>query len=275
MKTLTSHLKNNELSEQWSPRESVSLNQSLILDLFMNRFSAIVIKNFLTHAECQELVNNAYNVGFDYYENVFPPIGRIGITQFECSKQGKEPYFQRVTKAYEKQEKIFSHKDINVIERVRGILQDAMHDKVEIAQEPGYGRYFAGLVRQINRAFLHFDYAPYDGQNWAIGDIVNQLAWNVYISSAQTGGELVVYNKPWQPTCYDTYKSANNNGSYGYQEETVLSSAYSEISAQTGDLVLFNARNFHKVNQSLPVGERISVSSFIGQLPNGKLILWS
>lgn len=150
------------------------------------------------------------------------------------------------------------------------LLRQYTDKKVGIAKENNYlGKYFAGLIRHINVALLHLDFAQLDAPDWKIGCCMEQLSWNLYIRVPKSGGECIVHNRQWC-TNDEKYKLPN---SYGYDPSLVENSQTKYIAPVLGDLVLFNSRNFHQV---LPgQGERITMSSFIGRVPTGDLVFWS
>jgi hypothetical protein len=163
-------------------------------ELFNNKYAALRVRKFLTEDECESLANAALNSGFDYYENVKPPIARIGITQFEAHSRDKSYYFDRVNEAKLKLDSIYSMAGINVIDRVMDKIRDVSKKEVSIAREKSNGEiYFAGLIRYIQRAFIHFDFAKFDAPGWEISDVESQLSWNIYLKTPQQGGENIVY----------------------------------------------------------------------------------
>ncbi|MBD2521397.1 hypothetical protein [Nostoc sp. FACHB-133] len=67
--------------------------------LLKNEIPSIRISQFASFEECHELAMAIEKVGFDFYRNVEPLIGRIGITQFEYRNRDKLGYFYTVEKA--------------------------------------------------------------------------------------------------------------------------------------------------------------------------------
>ncbi|MEG4503686.1 2OG-Fe(II) oxygenase [Microcoleus sp. F6_B4] len=255
--------------QKWSTLEDSIFTAETLEALLRNDIPAIRISQFATVEECHKLAEVAELVGFDFYENVEPPIGRIGITQFEFGNSSKLGYFDAVHQADFRRQQIVSL-SFDPLERLAMLLRQHTASKVGIAQEnEQLGEYFAGLIRHINVALLHLDFAQLDAPDWEIGHCVAQLAWNLYLKVPKHGGECVVYNRQW---CVNDqqYKLP---GSYSYDTNLVKNSQAKYITPVLGDLVLFNSRNFHQV---LPgEGERITMSSFIGKMPKGNLVFWS
>ncbi|BAT53528.1 hypothetical protein NOS3756_24890 [Nostoc sp. NIES-3756] len=254
---------------QWRTLNDSEINFESFQALLRNEIPSIRISKFASVEECHKLYLAIEKVGFDFYRNVEPPIGRIGITQFEYRNRDKSGYFDAVRKASETYNKV-TFLSFDPLKRLATILRQNLSNKVQAAYENEvYGYYFAGLIRQINIALLHIDFAGLDAPDWRIGNINSQLVWNVYIKAPSQGGICKVYNRQWQPED-EKYKIP---GSYGYDSSLVANSEVKHNIPLTGDLVIFNSRNFHEV---LPgIGERITISSFIGQMPGGDLVFWS
>jgi hypothetical protein len=263
-----------ETNMNWETVETRQLTRDLLIGLFRNEIGAIRIPNFLSDATCSAAVGGVYRRGLDYYKDVYPRIGRIGITQFEHRGDAarKAEYFEKVPKAHAVRQEVFKESgDLPYL--VIQALRDAWGDNVDMATEDGpEQRYFAGLIRVINKALLHLDWAQLDAPDWSIGKISAQLAWNVYLQMGARGGETVVYRRPWQWEDED-HQVPN---SYGYDPILVEGCEKATILPARGDLVLFNSRNFHEVEATEGEIERVTNSSFIGWLEaENRLVLWS
>ncbi|YAG09203.1 Prolyl 4-hydroxylase alpha subunit Fe(2+) 2OG dioxygenase domain-containing protein [Nostoc sp. DSM 114167] len=254
---------------KWQTLNDCEMNQQNLQALLRNEIPSIRISKFASSEECHKLALAIEKVGFNFYKNVEPPIGRIGITQFEYIKRDKRGYFDAVEKANKTYNQVTSL-SFDPLKRLTTILRQNVSSQVQIAYEnEAYGYYFAGLIRQINVALLHIDFAGLDAPDWVIGNITSQLVWNLYVKAPNQGGVCKVYNRQWQPED-EKYKTP---GSYGYDRSLIATSEVKHNIPLTGDLVIFNSRNFHEV---LPgMGERITINSFIGKMPGGDLVFWS
>lgn len=242
--------------------------------LLRNKIPAIRIANFYTPTECEQFSKAAQDMGFDYYKDVIPKIGRIGITQFEHTRTEPDIYFRKVGKACEVRDEIFKNANIiNPLERIIDMLRSEIGVSTDFAKDDKHGIYFSGLIRHIREAFLHFDYAKIDAPEFSIKNVVNQLALNVYFQASDHGGECVVYNQPWKPNVFATHLMPGHSGSYGYTNDVTKGVESFFIKPKHGDLWFFNTRNFHKILYGS--GLRLSFSSFIGQTDKKELVLWS
>lgn len=103
--------------------------------------------------------------------------------------------------------------------------------------------------------------------------LLGQLGVNIYLDTADDGGELEVWDHVISDEEYEGMADAYP-GSYGYPremlpEESVL------ISPQPGDLVLINAACVHAI-RTIAAGRRITVSGFVGNYgPDLPLRCWS
>ena len=254
---------------KWQTLNDCEMNPENFQALLRNEIPSIRISKFASDEECNKLALAIEKVGFDFYKNVEPPIGRIGITQFEYINRDKLGYFDTVKKAKTTYNQVTSL-SFDPLKRLAIILRQNVSNKVQIAYEnEAYGYYFAGLIRHINIALLHIDFAQLDAPNWGIGNITSQLVWNLYVKAPSQGGVCKVYNRQWQPED-EKYKTPS---SYGYDYSLVATSEVKHNIPLTGDLVIFNSRNFHEVVPG--IGERITISSFIGKMPGGDLVFWS
>lgn len=259
----------------WQTNKYSRLDSETFSQLLQNKIPAIRVKNFLSREQALSLSQNIENINFSFYENVYPPIGRIGITQFEYSQKNKIDYFKQVSNASNIRDKIFTSAGIDVLKKLKDTLITLGYN-TDIAYESEGVKYFCGLIRDMGGAAdLHFDYAPYDAPEWNIGKLTNQIAWNVYVKLPEQGGETIVYDKFWQSKIFEKFLSDNNTGSYGFKKELVEDSRHLRIRPSVGDLWFFNSRNFHEVLSSNGK-KRLSISSFIGQVEDQKnLFLWS
>ncbi|MFD9698198.1 hypothetical protein [Lentzea sp. NPDC059081] len=247
------------------------LDRGLVGALFDNEVAAIRIPGFLSREGLAAAVAGIEENGLDHYRDVDPPIGKIGITQFEHrhGTAAKAAYFEQAAKSNLRRQEVFARSG-DPVELVSSALAAVWPRPVSVAEEPAVGGYFAGLVRMIREGLVHCDWAPHDAPGWSIGEIDAQITWNVYLQLPQDGGATYVYDRPWD-------ESAEEHAipdSYGYDDGLVADRARVRIEPAAGDLTFFNSRNFHAIERSSG-SDRISVSSFVGRHRDGRLVLWS
>jgi hypothetical protein len=245
------------------------LDVGLLDSLFDNAIAGIRIAGFLDRPTASVATCCVQQHGLDYYADVSPPIGKIGITQFEYRRDDrtKAEYLALAAAANERRKRIFEDCGDPL-----GMVIDAISAgrPAELARERDGTPYFAGLVRVINEALLHCDWAPFDAPTWTIAGIDAQVTWNIYCQLPQTGGATTVYNRPWTPDA----QHFQIPHSYGYRDDLVAGCEYLRIEPGVGDLIFFNSRNLHRVEAGSGA-DRISISSFVGRGPDVPLVLWS
>jgi hypothetical protein len=261
----------------WYSNRQLGFSYNNLKLLQHNKVPCLTVKNFLTISECDNLIQAADKTGLSYYEGVNPKIGKIGATQFEYSGKNKNDYFKEAAHESLKKKKIYELSNIDPVQRV--IDHFSHHGMiVKIAKNSETGeKYYTGLYRIFepgSSALLHFDYAPFDAKGWSIEDVKFQLAFNIYLKLPSSGGQLVIYNRPWKKEECEKYRLEGSVGSYGFDEKLVEFSEKVEIFPEIGDLVFFNSRNFHCVRPGNDY--RFSISSFIGKKMSKKnLLLWN
>jgi len=247
------------------------LDRGLIDALFDNKIAAIRIPAFLDEIRLFDIISDIKEGGLDYYKDVDPPIGKIGITQFEHrhGEANKAGYFEQAAKSNLRRRQVFARSG-DPVELVIGELAAQWAGGVTIAEEPDGIKYFAGLVRVIGEGLVHCDWAPHDAPGWLIGEVDAQITWNIYCQLPADGGTTYVYNRPWDESAEEFLIP----DSYGYADGLVAACSRLAIVPSPGDLTFFNSRNFHRIERSTGI-DRITVSSFVGRHPDGRLVLWS
>lgn len=276
MSTCTPHPVEHQIKEHdgWRGNADQPLNPKTLDQLFKNQIAAIRIPAFATADECRELSRFITEFGqFDSYtfHKSAESILRLGPAQCEYGPHRKSDYFNAARKAQDLHAAL-RQKLFNPIDRVIShLLFVAKARSIAIACESeALGLYHAGIFRNLSRGgLLHMDYAPVDAPNWKINAVREQLSWNLYLKAPRSGGRCRVYDRQWNPQ-HEAFKVP---GSYHYAPELVAGCAKKDFEFVTGDLVLFNTRNFHEIDDS--EGTRLTMSSFIGRQSNGKMVLWS
>lgn len=258
----------------WEMVTTAAPTRPMIVSVLHNDVAAIRIPGYVSPDICKLAVQGIHEHGIDYYENVYPPIGKIGITQFEhrFSPVKKRAYFDKAPGATAARRDAFKHSG-DLTAQVIATVEQAWEYEASIAVEADSGEeYFAGLVRVMSRALLHMDWAPFDGPEWTIGKIAGQIAWNIYMQMPLQGGSTRVFRRPWEPAD----EAMKIPGSYGYNMELVNGCESVEILPKEGDLIFFNSRNFHEVLDAQGDIERLTNSSFIGWMKDTEqMIFWS
>jgi hypothetical protein len=241
--------------------------------LFRGHLCAIRVPGFVSKDMCSVALRSIQAHGMERYQNIDPPIRKIGITQYEHmgSPELKREYFRKATAANATRLAIFEETG-DLLERVISAVGQVWGRAGLAVEKETHEPYFAGLIRDIPIALLHRDWAPKDAQGWSIGEVQAQLTWNIYLQMGKVGGELVIYRRRYEESD-EAQKAMPNNCAYNScmvdGRESVA------IVPEQGELLLFDSRNYHEVKRTPGTTSRVTASSFIGLSPEQDLIFWS
>jgi hypothetical protein len=255
----------------WQSTLQLPATPATLDKLFAGEIAGLCVPEFLSAEECASLTRMSQECEFEDYRNVVPRIEKVGITVFEFDGIGKKEYFEAVEAANRRIARI-THGICSPLQRVLDWLSTLSPDRrVDVAYEPGFGPYFAGLFRRIEAGTLvHVDFAPVEQPGWAVGQVCSQLTFNIYLDAPVIAPGIV---RIWQKQVQPQDQRFKIHGSYGYEPEVVEGVPLATITPQAGMLMVINTRNFHQVSAS--AGSRLAVSSAVGQLPDKSVVLWS
>jgi hypothetical protein len=255
----------------WDVLELSALTHESLQSLLRNEVGAISVPNFVDKKHREGAYAALMRApDWSFYEGTSPPLGRLGITQYE-HHGAKDTYLDAAPSASARRSEILAPLP-DPVDLVIDAFAAAWPGGVGVAEEDGRP-YFAGIFRRGGGGGvkIHSDWGPRDGPGWAIGRITGQLAWNLFYSSPGVGGELITYDYPWEPHLEAHAKQRFSD----YDPELFSSSRRADVTPQPGELMIFNSRNAHAVGSS-PDGEsRVAVGSFIGVTHDGDLAFWS
>lgn len=162
----------------WTSLREHSLTRESLEALLNNKIPAIRIKGFATTEECTAFTQSAKQGNIKYY-NVAKRIGYIGMAQYEYRwDRPKSDYFDAVKLANADLAEVTA-RAFDPVQRLIDTLSAVYPHKVGAAEEPGMGRYFAGIIRLASEGVdLHADFAPFNTPDYSIRDIDAQLGWN-------------------------------------------------------------------------------------------------
>ncbi len=257
------------LTAAWPVITVDSLTAASARALLDNEIAAIRYPRFVDPAACRQTAARLLaSEHWGYYEGVQPRQGRLGITQYEHHGDPGS-YFAAAPAATGARRQVLDGLP-DPLELLRAGLAAVWDAPVTIAAEDR-GGYFAGVFRSGSGARLHADWGPRDGPGWVIGGNRAQIAWTVYYTVPPAGGDLVVIDRPWSPGLEAAARQRFND----YDPDLLAGLDRAQIRIRPGDLVLFSASNVHAVTEAPGGGDRLSLSSFIGERADGSLIFWS
>lgn len=258
----------------WSePRRR--LDRDALNALIDGDLAVVRIEGFATPDECATACRAIRDPSLGRRAATTSPMDLIGSNFSNHAGPRKADYFDTVPGAFQDQQAVFAGA-FDVMGRIFALLSGAWDNDVDYACEPEpYGRYFAGGIKtRVQPSHLHFDYVPHFSPEYAIGQVVDQLSWNLYLEMPDGTGETTLYHSPVSrhtrpPTTGTSYTSLPESFVEGAE-------SYS-FRASVGELVLFNTRNPHRISVEdvQPGQSRIQVGSFIGRTTDDRLVMWS
>ena len=225
----------------------------------------------LSAARCQAITAALANAPMDRYDEsrVFPVVAKFGsaINDHRSAGELREDYWDAAGAA----EKSWSTLGRWVSpEPCLAAFRGAWPD---VAPGRRQGREMhVGIVREINAGLqVHFDDAVREYAGRLLdGEVVAQLAFNIYIRVPPAGGETVLWRRRWQPDD----EPLRIPGGYGFQEAVAADTQSLTLRPTLGEGFLFDPRHYHTVRQ-VSDGRRISIGCFVGLTDDGRLALWS
>lgn len=265
---------------QWAV-ERLTLENSaeacgLLPALAANEIGAIQIAHFLDRQELDVIIENMSNKSISWYANKQNQQGRIGInaTGFGYEVEGKKKYFDQTPQAEKARDEIFAGIQ-SPVDKIIRFFSNGYTVSIAIEPEMQNAQYFAGLIRAMGaKSTLHFDYAPNQLPGWSVSDAEEQYGLVLYLQMPTEGGELTVYNRPWQPEDESQNNDIGQKGTYGFTEGFLADTPHTSIRPLEGDLVVFKTRNFHQVGEIKSDKPRLGLTTFMS-LKEGSLSLWS
>ncbi|MEC7490432.1 MAG: hypothetical protein VYA17_12690 [Pseudomonadota bacterium] len=261
----------------WKTHDEPPLTRDALEALCAFEIPCIRIVGFATDGECGDLVAAMDKIGLHKTYKVpglANPPRYVGLAQFEKRKARKEDYFAEVEQAWNEYDAVLDQISWNPFERMWSIIRDLYPENtVTLAEEPGFGRYYAGIIRDTSGGgTLHADVTMYSARSYAISAVINQLSWNLFCSEVVgEGGKTTLHNRPYRVD----EKTQHEIEIEGFDRSYVEGAQTHEYAPVKGDVVLFNSHNPHEWTAIENGGRRMGVSTYIGRLPDGNFIYWS
>ena len=251
----------------WEDNKIHPIDHSTLCALMENRIPGVRIGNFATTKEADKLLDELSEHACR--TNSIKQVTRLGISQYaQGLRVSKENYFTLAKQLNEEFSDIFDQSGFEPVQRLISIFKEIGFD-ADVMHEPGMGSYFAGTGKLRNGISpIHVDFAAQDSDRWAIAEAKIQLAWNFYLRVPEKGGELLLWDKQWNPE--DDIHQVEDN--YYYHDEVVQGAKMIRVKVQPGEVIIINSRNFHAVSE---VDDRLAFGSFISVFDNNQLRLWS
>ena len=114
---------------------------------------------------------------------------------------------------------------------------------------------------------LHKDNVTYEGIEYNISKINNQLSCILHLQETERGGKLLIYKKKWEKK-FEEFREIE----FGYNSILKKNTKRGTVESKIGDLVIINPNYLHEVTKIQGNTERYKVGIFFGIQNKGKKI---
>lgn len=264
-----------KITSTWQ-QPATELDRQSLQGLMAGDIPAILVTGFASPEECSALCRAIRNHADRAEDAQTSRMTLIGANFSNYAGDTKAGYFDTVGRSYEISRLVLAEAGFDPLERMIDRLNAIWPFDVDVASEPGHGRYFAGGIKtRSTSGHLHYDFAPHTAQGFAIAGIVDQLGWNLYLDMPEGTGETTAYRRP-------VPREGGKAGSGPARALNLSPDFVAGVEAFTfrpaiGDMAIINTRYPHTitVEDAAPDAWRVQTSSFIGRTSDDRLILWS
>ncbi|WP_125778217.1 2OG-Fe(II) oxygenase family protein [Antribacter gilvus] len=249
-----------------------SLTREHIVSLAAGTTAAVQVKNFFDVGFCTEIMDALETCELGAYDEqvVVPRIAKLGPAAYDAYFDGQlaDSYWEHADQATTTRRSLVSGRDPlwTAFDRLESAWGTSRIDCATV----GGRQLFAGMIREINKgARMHFDEVVREFPGVFDEMPLVQLAFNCHLAMPETGGEATVFRRRWHP------QDENHRDGYGYSAELVEGQPNVSLRTEVGDAMLFDPRNYHRVEPATGAGRRVTLSFFIGITADGRLIAWS
>ena len=245
-------------------------------ELAGNNLAAVRIPGVFTGEEIDTVVSNINQQGVTWYPNFEFKQGRIGIgaTEYASKINGREAYFLLEAESSRTRDKVFPG-ELDPVGRWTDIFSQGLETSVAVEPALGNARYFTGLVRAMMlESTTHFDHAPKQLPGWWVSQAPTQLSAVTYLQMPGSGGELTVYDRLWKEEDEQYNRDVREKGPNGFDGSFLADADSVTVEPNAGEMIVFNPKNYHRVQGITSEVARLSVNTFIS-VSDDTLHLWN
>ena len=185
----------------------------------------------------------------------------------------KEKYFQKAKKANKIFKKIFRNLD-NPIYEIKSIISKG-YPNYEISKTEENTMYYASCTIRRHgkgeKVQLHKDNVTYEGVEYNVSKIDNQISCILHLQETEKGGQLLVYKKKWEKK-FEKFREIE----FGYNSSLAKNIEVNTVEAKIGDLVIINPNYLHEITKIQGNTDRITLGIFFGiQNKSKKIFSWA
>ena len=231
--------------------------------------SAIVIKKFYERRDCKKIIEKIDSTNIENDSKKFNHIGPF-LMNYTTTK---EKYFQNAKKANIIFKKIFLNVD-NPIDKIKLIILK-VHPNYEILEtKENRMSYASCTIRRHEKGKkvpLHKDNVTYEGVEYNVSKIDNQLSCILHLQETEKGGKLLIYKKKWEKKL-EKFREIE----FGYNSILTKNIEVDVVESKIGDLVIINPNYLHEITKVQGNVDRITLGMFFGiQNKSKKIFSWA
>ena len=170
---------------------------------------------------------------------------------------------------YNNPEPLLDH-SIHMLER-HGVKREDM----EITEtKENHRNYASCTIRRHKKGKsipLHKDNVSYEGVEYQVSKINNQLSCILHLQETEKGGNLSIYNKQWEKKL-----EKHREIEFGYNPVVKKNTEADTIKSELGDLVIINPNYLHEVKKIQGNSDRVTLGIFFGiENKTKKIFSWA
>lgn len=264
-------------------------------DLLNRRIDGFLIRNVLSQEEVATLLQNFARISQDRLSSmpeggIFPPVFAQVAQWKNTTRETYEKYFADCLQYKHDFEKDFG---VNFEAKMNAIFT-AMSGDREVMVPAGYdgnGSYAFATIRSLNNKagnisihcgnYFQTAFSKFYEHLTETTNVIDQLSYFVMLQTAETGGELTLYDIDWQDAQFKEDPKENNEiiGVNGNKIDVRDSAGRKKlyVNPQAGDMILFaGGQIWHRVERVRGNRSRITIGGFMGYSHDKKNICyWS
>ena len=231
--------------------------------------SAKIIKKFYEKRNCKKIIEKINSTKIQNDSKKFNHIGPF-LMNYTTKK---EKYFQNAKKANIIFKKIFLNVD-NPINKIKVVISK-VYPNYEISEtKENRMSYASCTIRRHEKGKkvpLHKDNVTYEGVEYNVSKIDNQISCILHLQETERGGKLLIYNKKWEKKL-EEFREIE----FGYNSILTKNIEVDTVEPKIGDLVIINPNYLHEITKIQGNTDRITLGMFFGiQNESKKICSWA
>ena len=231
--------------------------------------SSIIIKKFLKKEDCKKIIEKISTMNIERDSKKFNHIGPF-LMNYTTKK---EKYFDSAEKANEIFKKIFLSVE-NPINKIKTTISKFFPNYEISETRENHRNYASCTIRRHKKGKsipLHKDNVSYEGVEYQVSKINNQLSCILHLQETEKGGNLSIYNKQWEKKL-----EKHREIEFGYNPVVKKNTEADTIKSELGDLVIINPNYLHEVKKIQGNSDRVTLGIFFGiENKTKKIFSWA